>query len=173
MAGSAKSNTKASGNGSGVKVVATNRQARRDYEIIDTLECGMVLRGSEVKSLREAKVQLKDSYARFEGHELYVVGLHINQYSHATYDAPQAERTRKLLARRDELDRLESRVDQDRLSVVPLSLYFKNGRAKLEVGLGRGRKHYDKRNAIAERDANREAQRAMARTQRGRGDADS
>lgn len=166
MAGSTNNKGKPSGDGPGIKVVATNRQARRDYDILDTLECGMVLRGSEVKSLREAKVQLRDSYARFESGELYVVGLHIAAYSHATFDAPQSERTRKLLARRDELDRLESRVDQDHLTVVPLSLYFKNGRAKLEVGLGRGRKHYDKRHAIAERDANREAQRAMSKVRR-------
>jgi len=152
----------------GVKIVASNRQARRDYEILDELECGIVLRGSEVKSLREAKAQLKDSYARFEGHELFMVGLHITPYSHAGFDLPQSERTRKLLAPAEELARWKARVDQDRLTVVPLSLYFKEGRAKLEVGLGRGRKHYDKRHAIAERDASREADRAMAR--RGRGD---
>jgi len=150
----------------GPKVVASNRQAYRDYEILDTLECGMVLRGSEVKSLRESKVQLRDSFCRFEGHELYVVGLHISQYSHSTFDAPTTVRTRKLLARIDELERLKSRVDQEHLSIVPLSLYFKDGRAKLEVGLGRGRKHYDKRHVIAERDANREAARAMSRGRR-------
>ncbi len=150
----------------GVKVVATNRQARRDYEILDVLECGIVLRGSEVKSLRDAKAQLKDSYARFDGRELFVIGLHISPYSHASHDAPPAERPRKLLAHHDELERWKARVDQDRLTVVPLSLYFKDGRCKLEVGLGRGRKHYDKRQVIAERDANREAARAMARGRR-------
>jgi SsrA-binding protein len=146
------------------KVVATNRQARRDYEILDTVEAGIVLRGSEVKALREAKVQLADSYGRMSGGEVWLHGLHIAGYSHAgRFDSHAPERERKLLLHRTEIDRLRARMDQERLSLVPLALYFKDGRAKLELGLGRGRRQHDKRQAIAQRDADLEARRAMAR----------
>lgn len=153
----------------GVKVVATNRQARRDYEILDTVEAGLVLRGSEVKSLREAKVQLAEAYARIDGGEAWLVGLHITPYSHAAgFGAPDPDRRRKLLLHRDQIDRLKARLDQDRLTLVPLALYFKEGRAKLEVGLGRGRTKGDKRQAIAKRDAEREAAKAMSRARSGK-----
>jgi SsrA-binding protein len=151
----------------GDQVVATNRQARRDYEILDTWEAGIMLRGSEVKSLREANVQLRDAYARFTGRELYLLGLHIAAYSSASAQGGhELERTRKLLLHHHELEEMKQRVDQEHLTLVPLSLYFKGGRAKLEVGLGRGRKHYDKRQAIAERDSAMDAKRAMAARQR-------
>jgi SsrA-binding protein len=147
------------------KVIATNRQARRDYEIIDTLECGLVLRGSEVKSLREAKVNLADSYGRVNGHELWLHQLHIATYSHSgTFDSHPLERPRKLLAHRSQIDAWRSRVDQEHLALVPLSLYFKDGRAKLELALARGRKQHDKRQAIAKRDAELEARKATARS---------
>ncbi len=150
------------------KVVATNRQARRDYEILDTWECGIRLQGSEVKSLREAKVTLNDAFARFDGRELYLVGLHINAYSAASAQGGhELARTRKLLAHRHELDEMRVRVDQEHLSLVPLSLYFKDGKAKVELGMGRGRKHYDKRQVIAQRDADMDARRAMAARRRG------
>ncbi len=149
------------------KVVATNRQARRDYEIVDAWECGVMLQGSEVKSLREAKVTLTDAYARFEMRELYLVGLHINAYTNASAQGGhELSRTRKLLVHRHEMDEIRQRVDQEHLSLVPLSLYFKGGRAKLELGLGRGRKHYDKRQVIAKRDADMDARRAMAARRR-------
>ena len=151
----------------GSTVVATNRQAHRDYEIIDTWECGIMLQGSEVKSLREAKVTLTDAFARFTGRELYLVGLHINSYTNASLQGGhELARTRKLLANRHELDQMKSRVDQEHLSLVPLSLYFLNGRAKVELGLGRGRKDYDKRQAIAKRDADMDARRAMGTRRR-------
>jgi SsrA-binding protein len=150
-----------------VKVVATNRRARRDYEILATYEAGIVLRGSEVKSLRESHVQLTDTYARVIGNEAWIIGLHIGTYSHdAGFSQPSVERDRKLLMHRDEIDRLRARLDQDRLSLVPLSLYFKGGRAKVELGLGRGRKNYDKRQVIAERDADMDARRELARRDR-------
>lgn len=149
---------------SGVKVVATNRQARRDYEVLDTWEAGLVLLGSEVKSLREAKVTLADAYARLIDGEAWLVGLHISPYSHAAAQGGhEPERDRKLLLKAGELAELRSRLDQERLTLVPLSLYFKDGRAKVEVGLGRGRKQYDKRQVIAEREAERETRRAMVR----------
>jgi SsrA-binding protein len=149
------------------KVVATNRQARRDYEILDYFEAGIVLRGSEVKALREAKVQLSDAYGKVSGNELWLHGLHIAGYSHAgRFDSHAPERERKLLLHRSEIDRLRARVDQERLALVPLSLYFKEGRAKVELGLGRGRRQHDKRQAIAQRDADLEARRAIARAGR-------
>jgi SsrA-binding protein len=153
----------------GDKVVATNRQAHRDYEITDTWECGIVLRGSEVKSLREAKVTLSDSYGRVRDGEAWLIGLHIAPYSFASAQGGhEPARDRKLLLNRREIEVMKSRVDQEHLSLVPLSLYFKDGRAKLELGLGRGRKAYDKRQVIAKRDADREARKGMAaRNRRG------
>lgn len=151
----------------GVKVVATNRSARHDYAILDTVECGLVLRGSEVKSLRTAQVQIKEAHARFENDELWLVGMHIAP--HATtgaHDLPEPDRKRKLLLHREQLERWRMRVDLERLTLVPLSIYFKDGRAKLELGLARGRSKGDKRQAIAERDAMREAQQAMGRARK-------
>lgn len=148
----------------GVKIVATNRRARHDYDILDTVEAGIVLRGSEVKSLREAKVQLAEAYARIDDGEPWLVGLHIAPYSHsAGFDQPDPDRRRKLLMNRSEIDRLDTRMAQDRLTLVPLAMYFKEGRAKVELGLGRGRSKGDKRQAIAKRDAEREAAKAMSR----------
>ncbi len=136
----------------GTTVVATNRQARRDYEIIDTWECGIMLKGSEVKSLREARVTLNDAFARFEGRDLYLVGLHINAYSNASAQGGhEPARTRKRLAHRHELEEMYQRVSQEHLTLIPLSIYFLDVRAKLEVGLGRGLNHYDKRQLIAKR----------------------
>jgi SsrA-binding protein len=153
---------------SGEKVVATNRRARRDYEILDAWECGIMLQGSEVKSLRESKVQLADSYARLQGNEIWLISLHIAPYSAAsTQGGHEMAQDRKLLLHRSEIDEIRARVDQERLTLVPLSLYFKDGRAKVELGLGRGRRQYDKRQAIAKRDAEREARRASVRGQRG------
>ncbi len=147
--------------------MATNRRARRNYDILDTFEAGLVLRGSEVKSLREAKVTLGDAYARIIDGEAWVIGLHITPYSHAgSFEDLEPERDRKLLLHRTEIDRLRARIDQERVTLVPLSLYFKDGRAKLELGLGKGRTTVDKRHHLAERDAQREAERAMARSRR-------
>jgi SsrA-binding protein len=151
----------------GRTIVATNRQARRDYEILDTVEAGMILAGSEVKALREAKVQISDAYARIIDHEAWLIGLHIAPYSHASpLFGHEPDRQRKLLLHRGEIDRWRARVDQERLTLVPLSLYFKEGRAKLEIGLGKGRTNIDKRQVIAKRDADMEAKRAMSRARR-------
>jgi len=146
----------------GVKVIATNRQARRDYEILETVECGLVLKGSEVKSLRDAHVQFADANGWIRDGEAWLLGLHIAPYSHGQgVYGHEPDRDRKLLLRRDEIVRLKSRVDQERLALVPLSLYFKNGRAKVEIGLGKGRRRYDKRQLLAQRDADLEARRAL------------
>lgn len=148
-------------------LVAANRRARRNYDITETIEAGIVLRGSEVKSLREAKVQIADGFVRFEGREAVLVGVHIAPYlfsqDHSGHDP---DRPRKLLLHRRELDRLRTLVDLERVSVVPLSIYFKDGRAKVELGIGKGRKLHDKRQVEAERDANREIQRALAHRDR-------
>jgi len=154
--------------GKGGTVVATNRKARHDYDVLETFECGIALLGSEVKSLRDHKVQLKDSYARIADGEVWLVGMHVSPYAYATgLDGHEPERRRKLLLHRGEIDRLAGRVQQESLTLVPLSVYFKEGKAKVELALARGRRRYDKRQAIASRDAAREAERAMARGRRG------
>ena len=153
---------------SGTLVVATNRQARRDYEVLDTWEAGIVLQGSEVKSLRESKVQLSDAYARLVQHEAWLIGLHVSPYSHAaSQGGHEPDRDRKLLLHRDQIEEIRARLDQERLNLVPLSLYFKDGRCKLELGLGRGRKQYDKRQVLAKREAEREVRRGMVRGAKG------
>lgn len=152
----------------GVKVIATNRRARHDYELLDTVEAGLVLRGSEVKSLRESKVTIADAYARIDDGEAWLVGLHIAPWrTAANVGAHEPERKRKLLLHREEIDRLRARIDQDRLTLVPISLYFKEGRAKIELALAKHRRKGDRRQDIAKRDADREAQRAMSRGRRG------
>ncbi|HSH60851.1 MAG TPA: SsrA-binding protein SmpB [Acidimicrobiales bacterium] len=150
--------------------VAQNRRARHDYEVLDTFECGIALQGSEVKSLREAKVQLRDAYGRVEDGELWLYGVHVSPYAFATgVGAHDPDRRRKLLVHRRQIDELLGRTRQEGLTLVPLSIYFKDGRAKVELALARGRKTYDKRHAIAARDAAREVERTSA-GRRKRGD---
>ncbi len=152
----------------GVKVIASNRRARHDYLVLDTIECGLVLVGSEVKSLRDAKVQLGDAYARVERGELWLHNMHIAAYEHASgFGAHAVDRPRKLLAHRNEIERLGAKVAQDHLTLVPLSLYFKEGRAKIELALAKGRKTYDRRQDLAARDAKRDMDRAMKGYHRG------
>ncbi len=149
----------------GAVAVATNRVARRDYDILDNLECGIVLRGSEVKSLRESKVQLQEAYAIFYQGELWLQGLHISAYSHsAAAFAHDTDRRKKLLVHRAELERWSSRVDREKLALIPLAIYFKGGRAKVDLALARGKKQHDRRQDIAKRDAERETQRAAGRS---------
>ena len=145
----------------GRKAIATNRQARRNYEVLDTIEAGIVLRGSEVKSLRDAKVQISDAFGRIDGGELWLHGLHIAPYLYSqTHTGHDPERRRKLLLHGHEIERLRSRVDPEHLSLIPLSIYFKDGRAKIELALAKSRRTHDKRQVIAERDAERTLQRA-------------
>ena len=152
----------------GTKLIAGNRKARRNYEILETVEAGLVLRGSEVKSLREAQVQIGDAFGRIEDGEMWLVSMHIGVYEHSQhYSGHEPERKRKLLLHRTEIDRLRHIVDEQHLSLIPLSLYFKEGRVKVELALAKGRKTYDKRQVLAERDASREAARAIARAGRG------
>lgn len=152
----------------GPRPVAQNRRARHDYDIVETFECGIALQGSEVKSIRDAKVQLRDAFARVDGRDVWLHGVHVSPYAQATgFGVPDPDRARKLLLHRREIDDIRARTQQDGLALVPLAIYFKDGRAKVELALARGRKTYDKRHAIAARDADREMARAVARGRRG------
>jgi SsrA-binding protein len=150
----------------GEKPVATNRRARHDYQIEETFEAGMVLTGAEVKSLRAGRASLAEAYARVTENEVWVENLHISPYSHAAGSASDPRRPRKLLLHRREIDRLIGRTHERGLTLVPLRLYFRHGLAKLEIGLGRGKRRYEKRRAIAEREHRREIERAVARRRR-------
>jgi SsrA-binding protein len=153
---------KAKAEGGGDRTVATNRRARHDYEILETLECGMVLSGSEVKSLREGHAQISEAYARVDDGELWLFQSHVPPWAYANgFGSHDPDRKRKLLVHRHELHRLVDKTKTQPLTIVPLKLYFKDGRAKVELGLARGRKHADRREAIKERDAEREMARSV------------
>lgn len=148
--------------------LASNRKARHDYEILDVLEAGIVLAGSEVKSLRSGQVQLVDAYARILNGEVWLDGVHISPYRFAVgVGAHDPDRPKKLLLHRDEISRLHDRVSRERLSLVPLSLRLVDGRVKVELALARGRKKGDKRQVIAERDVQREIARNLGRQRKG------
>ncbi len=152
----------------GREVLATNRRARRDYDVLETIECGIALRGGEVKSLRSTQAKLSDAYAFFRGSELWLKGVHISPYAFAHgYDRHEPERERKLLLHRHQLDAWRDRTEREQLTLVPLSLYFLDGKAKVEVALVRGRRAHDKRQAVAKRDAEREIDRTLAAARRG------
>lgn len=152
----------------GTKLIASNRKARHDFTILDVVEAGIVLQGSEVKSLRAGHVQLADAYARVNDHEVWLEGVHIAPYQFAHgVGAHDPDRPRKLLLNRDEIDRLDARMGQERLTLVPLALYFKDGRAKVELALAKGRTKGDKRQAIAKKDAQREIDRELGRQRKG------
>jgi len=153
----------------GTKTIATNRQARRDYDVLETIEAGIVLRGSEVKSLRAGHVQFADANVWIDRGEAWLLGVRIQPWSTAAgVFGHDPDRRKKLLLHKEEIERLASRVQQDRLTIVPLSLYFKDGRAKVELALARGRRKADRREAIAKREAELEARRAMARSLSGK-----
>jgi SsrA-binding protein len=141
--------------------IARNRRALHEYEITERVEAGLVLQGSEVKGLRERGATITDAYVQIRGGEAWLVGAHFADYENAGYAGHDPRRTRKLLLHRREIERLASALAEKGLALVPLRLYFKEGRAKLELGLGRGKTLYDKRRSIAARDAKREADRAM------------
>ncbi|EEP69956.1 SsrA-binding protein [Micromonospora sp. ATCC 39149] len=151
----------------GRTLVASNKKARHDYDILKTYEAGLVLAGTEVKSLRAGYVSLVDAFAQEHDGELMLHGLHIAEYGFGSWTNHQPRRTRKLLLRRIEIDRILDRVREGGLTLVPLSLYFSDGWAKVELGLARGRRSYDKRQALAERDANREIARELGRRLKG------
>jgi len=143
-------------------VVASNRRANHEYEILDTYEAGLVLQGSEVKALREAKVQIAESYARIRNNELWLLSFHISPYSHTgAHTGHDPDRPKKLLLHRTEINRIDARLDRDPLTMVALQVYFIKGNAKVELALARRKNQTDKRQSIAEKDAKRETARAM------------
>ena len=154
----------------GRKLVAQNKKARHDYHVEDVFEAGLVLQGTEVKSLRAGRASLVDAYGRIQDGEVWLENAHIPEYTEGTWTNHEPRRARKLLLHRDEIARLIGKTKESGLTLVPLSLYFKDGKAKVEIALARGKKAYDKRQTLAERDAAREIARATGRRAKGRAD---
>ena len=142
-----------------IKIIAENRKARHDYHIDESFEAGMVLKGTEVKSLRHGRANLKDSYARIKNGEVFVLQMHISPYPFAHYDNHDPLRPRKLLLHKREIKRLFGKANEKGLTLIPLKMYFKNGKAKISIALARGKRKYDKREAIRRRDEQREMER--------------
>ncbi|MFF4267572.1 SsrA-binding protein SmpB [Streptomyces virginiae] len=154
----------------GRKLIAQNKKARHDYAILDTYECGLVLTGTEVKSMRQGRASLVDGFVSVESGEAWLYNVHVPEYSQGTWTNHSARRKRKLLMHREEIDKLERKADEAGHTVVPLSLYFKDGRAKVEIALAKGKKEYDKRQTMREKQDTRETNRtisAIRRKQRG------
>ncbi|MFE9253050.1 SsrA-binding protein SmpB [Streptomyces sp. NPDC007088] len=150
----------------GRKLVAQNKKARHDYTIIDTYECGMVLSGTEVKSLRQGRASLVDGFVQIDGHEAWLHNVHIPEYTQGTWTNHSARRRRKLLMHREEIDKLETKSQETGHTIVPLALYFKDGRAKVEIALAKGKREFDKRQTLREKQDTREAQRAISAARR-------
>jgi len=148
-------------------VVARNRKAAHDYQLGESWEAGIVLQGLEVKALRAGRASLVGGFAAVEDREIWLYGVHIPQYSQARWFNEGSRRKRKLLLHRAQIDKIERKVNEGGLTIVPVTLYFKDGRAKVEIGLARGKKSYDKRHALAERQANREKEQAVGRRMKG------
>jgi SsrA-binding protein len=149
------------------RLIAQNKKARHDFHIEDTWEAGLVLQGTEVKSLREGRASLVDGFVDIDNGEVWLHGVHISEYAQGTWTNHAARRKRKLLLNRVEIDKIERKVSDKGYTIVPLSLYFKDGRAKIEIALARGKKEYDKRHSLAERQANREKEQAVQRRLKG------
>jgi SsrA-binding protein len=145
----------------GIKVIATNRKARHQYHFHDTYEAGLVLKGSEIKSIRAGRVSLQEGFVIFEGGEAWLVNVHVAQYDPASLQNHEPKRKRKLLLHRREIDRLQGRAQEKGYTVVPTKLYLKDGRAKVEIALAKGKKLYDKRQTLAKRDSKRQVERAL------------
>ena len=151
----------------GRRLIASNRKARHDYHVEDTYEAGIVLQGTEVKSLRAGRASLVDAFADIERGEMYLHQLHIATYTEGTWTNHEPRRRRKLLLHREEIDKIEAKVREKGFTLVPLQMYFVDGRAKVEIGLAKGKKSWDKRQSIAERTAKREAEIAIGRRAKG------
>lgn len=154
---------------SGRKVIVSNRRARHDFAIIDVFEAGIVLTGTEVKSLRAGRASLADAFATVDDGEVFLRGVHIPEYTEGSWTNHEPRRTRKLLLHRQEIERLIGKARESGLSLVPLALYFSDGKVKVEIALARGKKSYDKRQDLAARDAQREVQKALGRRAKGMG----
>jgi SsrA-binding protein len=151
----------------GRKLIAQNKKARHDFSIDEVFEAGLVLVGTEVKSLREGRASLVDGFAMIDNGEVFLHNVHIPEYNMGTWTNHEPRRKRKMLLNRDEIRKISIAVQRQGFTMVPLSLYFKDGRVKVEIGLARGRKSHDKRQALAERDASREMSRAQGRRSKG------
>ena len=151
----------------GRKLIAQNRKARHDYSIEDVYEAGLVLMGTEVKSLRAGRASLVDGFAMVEDGEIYLHNVHIPEYNEGSWTNHAPKRRRKLLLNRNEINKISAKLKESGLTLIPLSMYFLDGRAKVEIGVARGRKNYDKRQAIAEKDAKREVSKATGRRAKG------
>ena len=152
---------------SGQKVIAQNRKARHDYTILDTYEAGLALTGTEVKSLRAGRASLVDGYATIKDGEVWLQGIHIPEYTQGTWTNHEPRRTRKLLLHREEINRLIGKIRESGLTLVPLQMYFRDGKVKVEIALARGKRTYDKRQDMARRDAEREISRVTGRRFKG------
>jgi SsrA-binding protein len=152
----------------GRKLIAQNRKARHDYHIEDTWEAGLVLMGTEVKSLRAGRASLVDGFAEIDDHEVWLHAVHIPEYTQGTWTNHASRRKRKLLLNRAEISKIERKITDKGYTLVPLAMYFVDGRAKVEIALARGKKAYDKRHALAERQANRESEQALGRRLKGK-----
>ncbi|NUS14753.1 MAG: SsrA-binding protein SmpB [Streptomyces sp.] len=150
----------------GRKLIAQNKKARHDYHILDTYEAGLVLTGTEVKSLRQGRASLADGFAQLDGGEAWLHNVHIPEYTQGTWTNHTARRKRKMLLHRAEIDKLASKADETGHTIVPLALYFKDGRAKVEIALARGKKEYDKRQTLREKQDRRETDRAISAARR-------
>ncbi|MFO7983395.1 MAG: SsrA-binding protein SmpB [Desulfuromonadales bacterium] len=150
----------------GIKIIATNKKAYHDYFIDETFEAGLVLTGTEVKSLRDGKANLKESFCRIRRGEIFINNMHISPYEHGHRDNPEPTRMRKLLLHKGEIEKLGRKVDERGFSLVPTKLYFKDGKAKLEIGLARGKKMHDKRQTLKRKEADRDMAKAIKERQR-------
>ncbi|MFE2278336.1 SsrA-binding protein SmpB [Streptomyces sp. NPDC059454] len=150
----------------GRKLIAQNKKARHDYLVIDTYEAGLVLTGTEVKSLRQGRASLVDGFVQLDGNEAWLHNVHVPEYSQGTWTNHSARRKRKLLLHREEIDKLESKSQETGHTIVPLALYFKDGRAKVEIALAKGKKEYDKRQTLREKQDRRETDRAISAVRR-------
>ena len=160
--------TQSSNRPTGRQIIASNRKARHDYEILDTYEAGISLTGTEVKSCRAGRATLVDGYATISEDEVWLRGVHIAEYAEGTWTNHAPRRARKLLLHREEILKLTGKMRESGTALIPLSLYFSNGRVKVELGLARGKREYDKRQTIAKRDADRELERYAGRRAKGR-----
>jgi SsrA-binding protein len=150
----------------GRKLIAQNKRARYDYHILDTYECGIVLTGTEVKSLRQGRASLADGFVQIDGHEAWLHNVHIPEYTQGTWTNHSARRKRKLLLHRAEIDKLDAKSQETSHTIVPVALYFREGRAKVEIALARGKKEYDKRQTLREKQDRRETEKVVSAVRR-------
>ncbi len=144
-----------------MKIISKNKKAQHDYFLSDKYECGIVLKGTEIKSVRAAKVSIKDAYARIKGNEIFIVNMHIAKYNHGNIFNHEETRTRKLLLHKKEIIKITNKVNQDALTLIPTLVYLEKGLCKIELALAKGKRNYDKRHVLKEKEANRRMEKAM------------